>query len=202
MLEFERGRSRATTRSASASSSAAGVTRIGSPWPSSLHSVLSNSFGLLRDQRVGRAQDAHRRAIVLLELDHLQRRIVARQLREIVERRAAPAVDRLVVVADRGERARARRPGAAAAGTAPGWCPGIRRPADARSARASARAAPASRSSSGDRQRDQIVEVDRLVGATARRRSAHRRAPRRLPPRRRRRRQRLRPARPARSSTR
>src|SRR5262249_39174047 len=60
-------------------------------------------FWIVRNQRVRRAQDPRRRAVVLLELDHFQRGIVARQPGEIVERSATPSVDRLVVVTDGGE---------------------------------------------------------------------------------------------------
>ena len=66
--------------------------------------LLVEELRIAGDQRVRRAQDAHRGAVILLELHHLQRREVLRQLRQIVERSAAPAVDRLVVVADDGER--------------------------------------------------------------------------------------------------
>ena len=65
--------------------------------------LLVEELRIVGDQRVGRAQDPHRRPVVLLELDHLERRVVERQLREVLDRRAAPAVDRLVVVADRGQ---------------------------------------------------------------------------------------------------
>ncbi len=66
--------------------------------------ALVEELRIVADQRVRRAQDAHRRAVVLLELDDLEIGIVARQAREVVDGGAAPAVDRLVVVADRGER--------------------------------------------------------------------------------------------------
>ena len=49
------------------------------------------------------------RAVVLLQLDHLQLRVVGLQVAQVLHVGAAPRVDRLIVVADRGE-------GAAAAG--------------------------------------------------------------------------------------
>ena len=73
---------------------------------------------------------------------------VARQRGQIVDRRAAPAVDRLVVVADGGERVARRRPDAGTAGIAPDSCPGTRRSAHARSAACHFARASASRSSS------------------------------------------------------
>ena len=56
--------------------------------------------------RVGGAQDRAGRAVVLLERDDLEPRKVLRQALQVVDRRAAPAVDALVVVADRRERPR------------------------------------------------------------------------------------------------
>ena len=106
------------------------------------------SCGLLRDQRVGRAQHAVAAAVVLLELDDLQRRIVAAQLQQVVRIGAAPGVDRLVVVAHAGEIAAAARPAPSAGGTARRWCPGIRRPAGSRCARARPATHSASDSSS------------------------------------------------------
>ncbi len=77
------------------------------------HAVLApqrlvEQLGVVGDHRIGGLQDAHRRAIVLLELDDLQVREVGLQQAQIVQRGAAPAVDRLVVVADRGEGGRAQ----------------------------------------------------------------------------------------------
>jgi len=59
---------------------------------------------IVADQRVRRAQHARAAAVVLLELDYLQFRIVARELVEIARVCAAPGIDRLVVVAHGGER--------------------------------------------------------------------------------------------------
>ncbi|VDO17540.1 unnamed protein product, partial [Brugia timori] len=71
---------------------------------------LREQLGVGADHVVGRAQDGAGRAVVLLELDDLERGVVDRQLAQVVERGAAPAVDRLVVVAHRREvAARARQ---------------------------------------------------------------------------------------------
>ena len=53
---------------------------------------------VVRDHRVGRAQDAAGGSVVLLERDHLQLRVVGRQALQVLDRGAAPAVDALVVV--------------------------------------------------------------------------------------------------------
>ena len=66
--------------------------------------LLLEQFRIARDQGVRRAQDAHGGPVVLLELHHVERGKVLGQRRQIVDRRAAPAVDRLVIVADDGER--------------------------------------------------------------------------------------------------
>jgi len=57
------------------------------------------------DQVVGRAQDMAHRAVVLLQLDDLELGEIALQSGQILRPRSAPGVDRLVVVADRGEAA-------------------------------------------------------------------------------------------------
>ena len=64
---------------------------------------LGVQLGVVVDQRVGGSQDGAAGAVVLLELDHLQLRIVVGQAPQVLQGRAAPAVDRLVVVAHRGE---------------------------------------------------------------------------------------------------
>jgi hypothetical protein len=162
---------------ASASSSAAGrhADRVAgaeiAPQP------LVEQLRIVADQRVGRTQDAHARPVVLLELDDLELRIVARQRREVVERRATPAIDRLVVVAHARERRRrtdqrAQQPVLRRIGVLVFVDQHVR-------ARACQRdAALPSLSSKRQRPHDEVVEVDGLVGASARR-SSHTRAPRR-----------------------
>src|SRR3546814_5894789 len=58
---------------------------------------------IVGDQRIGRAQHAVAAAVVLFELDYLQRRVVPGQLRQVLRVGAAPGVDALVVVAHAGE---------------------------------------------------------------------------------------------------
>ena len=62
---------------------------------------LGKQLGVRADDVVGGAQDGAGRAVVLLQLDDFERRKVLRQFFQVVQRRAAPAVDRLVVVAHR-----------------------------------------------------------------------------------------------------
>ena len=66
---------------------------------------LRKQLGVRPDDVVGRAQDGAGGAVVLLQLDDLERRVVVRQALQVVERGAAPAVDALVVVAHGGEAA-------------------------------------------------------------------------------------------------
>src|SRR5690606_36735930 len=56
-----------------------------------------------RDQRVGRAQHAVGAAVVLLQLDHLQVRVVLAHLVQVLRVGAAPGLEALVVVAHAGE---------------------------------------------------------------------------------------------------
>ena len=65
--------------------------------------LLLEQLGVDGDHVVGGAQDAAGGAVVLLQRDDLQLRVVERQTLEVFDRRAAPAVDALVVVADRRE---------------------------------------------------------------------------------------------------
>ena len=64
---------------------------------------LRVELGVGSDHIVGRAQNGAGRAVILFELDDLERRVIDRQPLEVVQRGAAPAVDRLVVVAHRRE---------------------------------------------------------------------------------------------------
>ena len=58
---------------------------------------------IVGNQRVGRAQHAVAAAIVLLQLDHLQGRVVLGHLQQVVRIGAAPGIDALVIVAHAGE---------------------------------------------------------------------------------------------------
>jgi hypothetical protein len=61
--------------------------------------LLLEQLRVVADHRVGGGEDAAGRAVVLLERNHRQLRIVDRQPAQVLDRRAAPAVDALVVVA-------------------------------------------------------------------------------------------------------
>ena len=52
------------------------------------------------DEARGGAEDFGRRAVIALQADHLRARIVALERKDVIDLRAAPAIDRLVVVAD------------------------------------------------------------------------------------------------------
>ncbi len=65
--------------------------------------LLLEGVGVVGDQGVGAFEDAAGGAVVLLEHHHLQRRVVVFQQHQVFWPRAAPSVDRLVVVADHGE---------------------------------------------------------------------------------------------------
>ena len=58
--------------------------------------ILAEAPGVVRDERVGGFQYGAGRAVVLLELDELRLRIVAAELVQILDARAAPAVDGVV----------------------------------------------------------------------------------------------------------
>ena len=66
---------------------------------------FGEQLGVRANHVVGGAQDGAGGAVVLLQLDHLQRGKVQRQLFQVVQRGAAPAVNALVVVAHGGEMA-------------------------------------------------------------------------------------------------
>src|SRR6185503_3008225 len=55
---------------------------------------------VVRDQMRGGAQDMAGRAVIALEPDHLGARKVLLEAQDVVDLGAAPAIDRLVVVAD------------------------------------------------------------------------------------------------------
>ncbi len=65
--------------------------------------LLFEHVRVLRDELVGRLEDAAHGAVVLLQLDHLEAGKVLLQQRQVFRLGAAPGVDRLVVVADHGE---------------------------------------------------------------------------------------------------
>ena len=55
------------------------------------------------DHVIRRPQNRTRGAIVLLQLDHLERGEINRELFQVIQRCTAPAVDRLIVIAHGGE---------------------------------------------------------------------------------------------------
>ena len=65
--------------------------------------VLDEQFRIGTNHIVGGAQDGAGGAVVLLQLDDLERREVDRQLLQVVQRGTAPAVNRLIVVTHRGK---------------------------------------------------------------------------------------------------
>ena len=125
--------------------------------------ALLEQLRVVRDQRVGALQDAHAGTVVLLELHHGERRVVARQLREVLQRRAAPAVDRLVVVAHRGE-ARARAHQVAEQTVLRRVRVLVLVDQHVVEARLPALARLGVAVEQGHGQRDQVVEVDRTIG--------------------------------------
>jgi len=65
--------------------------------------VLAFALAVVGDDRVGDVEDRLRRAVVLLQTDHLGVGIVALELKDVADVGAAPRVDGLVVVADHGQ---------------------------------------------------------------------------------------------------
>ena len=65
--------------------------------------LFLEGVGVVGDQGVGAFEDAAGGAVVLLQHHHLQRRVVVFQQHQVFRPRAAPGVDRLVIVADHGE---------------------------------------------------------------------------------------------------
>ena len=61
--------------------------------------LLRTAARVVFDERVGRAKDGVRRAVILLQLDHRRVRKVRLEFEDVAHLRAAPAVDGLVVVA-------------------------------------------------------------------------------------------------------
>ncbi len=65
--------------------------------------TLIEQVGVVGDESVGGRQDAAGGAVILLQLDDFQRRVIGRQAAQVVRPRAPPRVDRLVVVAHHRE---------------------------------------------------------------------------------------------------
>ena len=98
-----------TTNSASSRSVSPSNRTIGSPSPSSVNSRFGPPLGVLLDDRVGGGQDVAGGAVVALQLHHPRARVVGLEVEDVADVGAAPAVDRLVLVADDGDAVRAPR---------------------------------------------------------------------------------------------
>ena len=70
--------------------------------------VFDLAFGVVADDGAGRGEDGLGRAVVLLELENLRGRVVALEIEDVADVGAAPAVDRLVLVADHAQISRSR----------------------------------------------------------------------------------------------
>ena len=124
------------------------------------------------DQVRGGAEDVRGRAVVALQPDDLGAGKILLEAQDVVDLRAAPAIDRLVVVADAADVAALPcAPAAAARDTARRWCPGTRRPACSGSGRDSRRARRHCARRIAQRLQQQVAEVGgvqhlqpRLVG--------------------------------------
>ena len=91
------------------------------------------------DQARSRAQDRGRRAVIALQPDDFGAGKIALEAQDVFHLRAAPAIDRLIVVAHDADIAARCPPAASATDTARHWCPDIRPPACSGSARGNRR---------------------------------------------------------------
>ena len=164
------------------SSSQTPETATGSPSSSSVNSVLPSRPSLWAMRPRGGGEDMAGGAVVALQPDDLGAGKVLLEAQDVVDLGAAPAIDRLVVVADAADVGRSP-PARAAAATDTGrrWCPGTRRPAcsgsgaDSRRARRGSRGTGAAPRAAGRRNRRRSAPS----GASGRRRRARRPCPRR-----------------------
>ncbi len=102
---FDQSLMRWTTNSASSRSLNAAYSRIGSPFEPLVHRFLPRRPLLFEISAFAASRIDDGRTIVLLEPNELRGREVAAELREVLHARAAPAIDRLVVVAHHEGRA-------------------------------------------------------------------------------------------------
>ena len=65
--------------------------------------MLFKDVRIIGDQDVRRFQNTSGRAVVLLKLNHLQRRKILAQQHQVLRTCAAPGVDRLVIVTHHGK---------------------------------------------------------------------------------------------------
>ena len=97
--------------------------------PRSVHSVLPRRPSLLRDQAGGGGEDVRRSSGSSAPAGStLRAGEILLEAQDVADLGAAPAIDRLVVVADAADVACAPAPAGAARDTARRWCPGTRRP--------------------------------------------------------------------------
>ncbi len=64
---------------------------------------LAETSGILGDQAGSGGKDMRRRAVVLLQANHLGAGKILLEFQDVLDLGAAPAIDRLVVVADHAE---------------------------------------------------------------------------------------------------
>src|SRR3546814_6931840 len=67
------------------------------------YTTLCRSAAGLRDDPRGRAENVRGRAVILFELDDRRAGEILLELEDILDLRAAPRIDRLIVVADAGD---------------------------------------------------------------------------------------------------
>src|SRR3546814_1130464 len=67
------------------------------------YTTLCRSAAGLRDDPRGRAENVRSRAVILFELDDRRAGEILLELEDILDLRAAPRIDRLIVVADAGD---------------------------------------------------------------------------------------------------
>ncbi len=88
-----------TQRASSSASHKARTTTL-SPSPAWVHRVLPSRPSIVRDHPAGGAEDARGRTVVFFEPDHRGAGKIRLETQDVADLRAAPAVDRLVVVTD------------------------------------------------------------------------------------------------------
>ena len=75
-----------------------------SPAVSSDHRVFFDDVRVVGNERVGGGENLLVTAVILLQLDRFQRRVIFVQMSDVFRARATPGVNRLVIVADGGKR--------------------------------------------------------------------------------------------------
>ena len=70
--------------------------------------IFDLALGVVADDAAGRGENCFGRSIILLELENLRGRVVALEIEDVADVGAAPSIDRLILVADHAQIARAR----------------------------------------------------------------------------------------------